>query len=51
MTALEDGMLTHADWVGSFHNYMDYSDDSCKDNFTSGQCVRLRSQIATHRGV
>ena len=33
----------------SFHNFMDYTDDSCMDNFTSGQCERLLSQIATYR--
>ena len=44
-------ILTHMDWVDSFHNYMDYSDDSCMNNFTPGQCTRLKSQIATYRGI
>ena len=39
------------DWVDSIHNYMDYSDDSCMNNFTPGQCTRLKSQIATYRGL
>lgn len=39
------------DSVCSFHNYMDYSDDSCMNNFTPGQCTRLTSQIATYRGI
>jgi len=39
---------THSpDHLNSFHNYMDYSDDSCMNNFTPGQCSRLTSQIAT----
>ena len=43
---------THSrDPVVSFHNYMDYSDDSCMNNFTPGQCTRLKSQIATYRGI
>ena len=39
------------DRINSFHNYMDYSDDSCMNNFTPGQCSRLTSQIATYRGI
>ena len=39
------------DRVSSFHNYMDYSDDSCMNNFTPGQCARIKSQIATYRGI
>jgi len=31
------------------HNFMDYTDDSCRTEFTAGQVVRLRSQIATYR--
>jgi hypothetical protein len=31
------------------HNFMDYSDDSCMNQFTPGQIARLRSQIATYR--
>ncbi|PFH45245.1 hypothetical protein AMATHDRAFT_71908 [Amanita thiersii Skay4041] len=33
------------------HNYMDYSDDTCKNHFTKGQIKRLRDQIATFRGI
>ncbi|KAF9647709.1 metalloprotease [Thelephora ganbajun] len=34
-----------------YHNYMDYSDDSCMNNFTPGQCARLKAQIATYRRI
>lgn len=30
-------------------NFMDYTDDSCMDNFTSGQSVRMDQQMATYR--
>ncbi|TFK29204.1 zincin [Coprinopsis marcescibilis] len=33
------------------HNFMDYSFDSCMNNFTPGQVTRLRDQIATYRNV
>ena len=33
------------------HNYMDYTDDSCMNNFTPGQITRLRAQIAMYRGI
>ena len=33
----------------SFHNFMDYTEDDCMNNFTPGQCTRLLSQIATYR--
>ena len=32
-------------------NYMDYSDDSCMNNFSPGQITRLQSQISTYRGI
>jgi hypothetical protein len=32
-------------------NYMDYTDDKCMDNFTSGQSVRIDSLIQTYRGI
>jgi hypothetical protein len=32
-------------------NYMDYSDDSCLNNFTPGQIARLKSQISAYRGI
>lgn len=35
----------------AIHNYMDYTDDSCMNNFTPGQFARLRSQIAAYRGI
>ncbi|EAU80259.2 metalloprotease [Coprinopsis cinerea okayama7 len=33
------------------HNYMDYSNDACMEEFTPGQIARFRSQIATYRGI
>jgi len=33
------------------HNYMDYSCDSCRNNFTPGQIARLHAQIAAYRGI
>jgi len=30
---------------------MDYTDDSCMTEFTAGQITRLKSQIATYRGI
>ena len=35
----------------AIHNYMDYTDDSCMDNFTPGQIERLQQQISTYRGI
>ncbi|KAL0953453.1 hypothetical protein HGRIS_004686 [Hohenbuehelia grisea] len=32
------------------YNFMDYTDDACREEFTPGQIARLRSQIATYRG-
>jgi hypothetical protein len=37
--------------VDPITNYMDYSDDSCMNQFTPGQAARLKSQIATYRGL
>ncbi|CAE6437797.1 unnamed protein product, partial [Rhizoctonia solani] len=31
------------------HNFMDYSDDSCMEEFTDGQTLRLKAQLATYR--
>ena len=33
----------------AIHNYMDYTDDSCMDNFSVGQRTRSRSQINIYR--
>ena len=32
-------------------NYMDYTDDSCMNQFTAGQITRLKSQMSTYRGI
>jgi hypothetical protein len=37
--------------VDSIHNYMDYSYDSCMNQFTSGQISRATSQCSTYRGL
>ncbi|KIM46979.1 hypothetical protein M413DRAFT_63436 [Hebeloma cylindrosporum] len=37
--------------VDPIHNFMDYSDDSCMNNFTPTQAVRIKSQIITYRNI
>ncbi|KAH8115347.1 metalloprotease [Phellopilus nigrolimitatus] len=37
--------------VDPIHNFMDYTDDSCMNEFTPGQIRRLKSQLAAHRGI
>ncbi|KIK02415.1 hypothetical protein K443DRAFT_96976 [Laccaria amethystina LaAM-08-1] len=37
--------------VDPIHNYMDYSIDSCLNQFTKGQAERMKSQIRIYRGI
>ncbi|KAF4601924.1 hypothetical protein EYR40_005125 [Pleurotus pulmonarius] len=40
-----------AEGVDPIHNFMDYSFDSCLNEFTPGQVERLQAQMRTFRGV
>lgn len=33
------------------HNFMDYTDDACMNNFTKGQAKRVKKQIHIYRGI
>ncbi|KAG8722519.1 hypothetical protein FRC08_001033 [Ceratobasidium sp. 394] len=33
------------------HNYMDYGPDSCRTEFTPGQVIRMKQQIAVYRNI
>ncbi|KAI0771985.1 metalloprotease [Trametes elegans] len=38
-------------WLDPTNNYLDYSDDSCMNQFTPGQSARMADQLRTYRGI
>jgi hypothetical protein len=44
-------LVPHLIFFSAVQNYMDYSNDSCMNNFTPGQTARIKSQISTYRGI
>lgn len=50
-TSSPRSLVTYPLSFPAVHNYMDYSDDSCMNNFTPGQITRLQSQLSTYRGI
>lgn len=45
------GFIANLILFPAVQNYMDYSHDACMNNFTPGQIVRLKDQIATFREI
>ncbi|KAG9094786.1 hypothetical protein FS749_011834 [Ceratobasidium sp. UAMH 11750] len=37
--------------VDPIHNFMDYTNDACRTEFTPGQALRLHMQLVTYRGL
>lgn len=44
-------LVAHPISFPAVQNFMDYSSDSCRNNFTPGQIARLQAQISTYRGI
>jgi len=45
------GSVTYLRSLPAIYNFMDYTDDSCMDNFTPGQIIRLQEQTSEYRGI